>query len=284
MTFDKPIDVSYSDMCIYIDEHIYTEDCDLNLVYKYLYFLVQMLARKRNLLKYRYIDSFAVFSANELYFRLTNKKQFELVEGTDDYKMTRIKSILNYIQSKLYFLKVDFERSEYYQEACVASEEDSLSYNYDNIIMNSVSQIGLIEFELIMEDVSKTCKRFLQTLPYDFKSKEWLNIYVSTMLTFLNSITLTNKSKKRIEELANTRGLRQYHYETFYDQEQVAPVLFHLPESMSDYIIVLVRQLKHIVGQDLSEILHTRVGDEVGYIKAVTNQFNDEVDTSRYED
>ena len=282
MTFKKPDDVSYIDMCIYIDNHIYEDDCDFNIVYQYLYLLAYMLASSTQMLKYKYLDSFALFAANKMYFRLTNKKQFELNED-GQYKVSRVKSIMNYLKSSIYFLKVDFEQSEYYQEFNISESDDSLSYNYDNIVSNSLSGIDLIEFQMTMNDVSATCQKFLETIPYDKNSTEWLNIYVSTMLTFLNMVTLPNKSKKRLEHLANKRTLRQYHYEDFYEAQE-KPILFHLPESMSDYILVLARQMKHLVGCDLSDILHTKVGNDVILIKSLGDDYAQEVYDTTDED
>lgn len=273
MTFEKPKDTTYIGMCIYIDNHIYEEDCDFNLVYQYLYLLAYMLASSAQMLKYKYLDSFALFAANKMYFRLTNKKQFELNEQ-GEYKVSRVKSIMNYLKSSIYFLKVDFEQSEYYQEISISANEDSLSYNYDNVISNTLSGIDLIEFEMTMGDVTKTCEKFLKTLPYDTNSVEWLNIYISTLLTFLNMVTLDNKSAKRIEHLNQTRGIRQYHYENFYEQQNLQKaVLFHLSNSMSDYIIVLARQLKHLVGRDLSDILHTKVGNDYILVQSLSEDY-----------
>ena len=220
--------------------------------------------------------------SNKMYFRLTNKKQFELNED-GQYKVSRVKSIMNYLKSSIYFLKVDFEQSEYYQEFNISESDDSLSYNYDNIVSNSLSGIDLIEFQMTMNDVSATCQKFLETIPYDKNSAEWLNIYVSTMLTFLNMVTLPNKSKKRLEHLANKRTLRQYHYEDFYEAQE-KPILFHLPESMSDYILVLARQMKHLVGCDLSDILHTKVGNDVILIKSLGDDYAQEVYDTTDED
>ena len=273
MTFKKPDNISFVGMCIYIDNHIYEEDCDFNLVYQYLYLLAYMLASSAQMLKYKYLDSFALFAANKMYFRLTNKKQFEL-NDQGEYKVSRVKSIMNYLKSSIYFLKVDFEQSEYYQEISISANEDSLSYNYDNVISNTLSGIDLIEFEMTMGDVTKTCEKFLKTLPYDTNSVEWLNIYISTLLTFLNMVTLDNKSAKRIEHLNQTRGIRQYHYENFYEQQNLQKaVLFHLSDSMSDYIIVLARQLKHLVGRDLSDILHTKVGNDYILVQSLSEDY-----------
>ena len=284
MTFQKPKDVSYIDMAIYIDDHIYTDSCDLDLVYQYLYLLIYMLAHSTQVLKYKYLDSFALYSANRIYFRITNKKQFE-IDNNGEYKMKRIKSIMNYLKSSIYFLKVDYEQSEYYQELQIDTKNIDLSYNVDNIISTSLSDMDLVDFKMTMGDVTSTCKKFLETIPYDKTSVEWLNIYTSTLLTVLNMITLTSKNSKRVEELSATRGIRQYHYDRFYAQENDSkPILFHLSESMSDYIVVLARQVKLLIGRDLSEILHTKVGNDVVCIEAIAEDYLQDIEGSIYED
>lgn len=269
MTYDKPKNVKYTDMCIYIDENVYEPNHDQVLVYQYIYHVVLMLAKQASLFtEHRYYDGFAIFGANRIYRRLTNKKQFEYnSDGTP--KMTKIKSVLNYAKKILYHLKVDYEQQEYSQ-ALSKDSVDNTDYNYDNIIKSSLSGINLVNFELTMSDVGKTCKKFLQTIPYPVNSAEWLNIYVSVMLTFMNQVTLKNKQLQRIAHLESTCRLRDYHIENFYNTERYSePVLFHLDSSMSNYITVLARQLRHIVGNDLSSILHTDISYDYMLVDAV---------------
>ena len=81
MTFTKPKDVSYTDMCRYIDDNIYTDNFDESLVYEYLYHIIFMLGKQAALFdKHMYYDYFALFGATRVYFRLVNKKQFMLNE------------------------------------------------------------------------------------------------------------------------------------------------------------------------------------------------------------
>lgn len=274
MTFDKPEDISYTEMCIYIDENIYEDEFDADLIYQYLYHIVLMLARKHQLFgKHCYYDGFALFGATRIYFRLTNKKQFQHNDdGTP--KMQKIKSVLNYAKNILYPLKVDYEQSEYCQSIVTTSNDKDIVYNYDNIVKQYLDGLHLVEFDMTMQDVCKTCKVFLSTIPYKRDSVEWLNIYTSVMLTFLNSVTLRNKSKKRIEHLQSTTRLKDSHITSFFEDERdSAPILFHLDSSMSDYITVLTRQLRRIVAKDLSSILHTAVTSDIQLSELSSNEF-----------
>ena len=272
MTYTKPKDKSYTDMCIYIDDHIYTDNYNEELVFEYLYHIILMLALKAKLFNRNcYYDGFAIFAASRVFFRLTNKKQFQLNDSGEPV-MKRIKSVLNYIKSTLYYLKVDYEQQEYAQS--VISEETDCTYNYDNVVRNSIKDLSLVEFELTMNDIAKTCKMFLKTIPYKQTSAEWMNIYTSVLLTFMNSITLRNKSYRRIEHLSSTHRLKDSHLQDmFLTEKYEKPVLFHLDDSMSDYITVLTRQLRKIVAKDLSSIIHTSVSDEIFIATTVVRDY-----------
>lgn len=273
MTFNKPSSVTYTDMCIYIDSNVYSDNIDVNKIYEYLYHIVLMLAKQSNMFsKHKYYDSFALFGASRVYFRLTNKKQFEY-KADGSPKMDRIKSVLNYIKNILYPLKVDFEQQEYAQ-TLVTDEDVALNqYTYNHILTKSVDNITFSEFNLTLSDVTRTCKHFLSTLPYPKDSSMWYNIYISVVLTFLTCITLSNKHKKRLEHLHSTSRLKDSHIDTFYSEARMSnPILFHLPKSMGPYITVLSRELQSIVAKDLSDILHTKVNSDFHISEMVTNE------------
>ena len=258
MTYSKPDNITYAGMCIYIDEHIYEDNHDTELIYKYLYLIVLMLAQKANLFeKYMYYDGFALFAATKIYTRYLNPKQFEY-NSDGEPKLKKLKSVLNYTKNILYPLKVDFEQTEYAQTLGPVSND--VSFNYDSVVRKTLDGIALIDFNLTLADVSKTCKHFLKSIPYKSDTVEWLNIYTSVMLTFLNSVTLDNGQLRHIQYLQENNTLTDSKLITDFNEEyNEKPILFHLDESMSDYILVLARQLRYIVSEDLSDILHTSV-------------------------
>jgi hypothetical protein len=264
MIYQKPKDITYTEMCMYIDDNVYKDNFDERLVYEYIYHIVYMLAKKAQYFKKNsYYDDFAIYGANRVFFRLTNKKQWELKDD-DSPKMEKVKSVLNYIKNILYPLKVDFEQSEYCQSITRETNVEDVSYNFNYVLDDTLNNITFCEFGMTLNDIGKTCNKFLRSIPYKHKSVEWLNIYTSVMLTFLNMVTLTNKRKNRLQHLEGTMRITDQHINDAYDQEaQQKPILFHLDESMSDYILVLTRQLKHIVAKDLSDILHTNVSNDI---------------------
>lgn len=254
--YQKPKDVSYTDMCIYIDTHVYDE-FDEHLVFEYLYHLAGMFAKKgKYFIHSQDYDSFAIFAATQLYMRLIDPRQFPSDSG--EIKLPRIKSILNYIKTVIYPLKVDFQQEHFSQ----LIEEEVLpetEYNFNAILSKQISNLDITEFGLTLQDIAKTCEKFLSTIPYDKKSVDWHNIYTSVMLTFLSSITLRNSHIERIEHLASTMRLEDYHYDIFYREARQDIILYHLPEHMKNYIDVLCRQLNHILAKDLCDILNTKV-------------------------
>ena len=70
MFFEKP-KVRYVDMCMYIDDHVYTDDYDQTLVYQYLYHIILMLAIKRDYFSSSKVtEDFSLYAASTSYVRL----------------------------------------------------------------------------------------------------------------------------------------------------------------------------------------------------------------------
>lgn len=272
MTFKKP-EISYTEMCIYIDENIYKESFDESLIYQYIYHIIYMLAKKAGYFKqHHYYDDFALYAASRVYFRLTSPKQNEL-DSNGNYKLDKIKSVLNYIKKIIYPLKVDFEQGEYCQTISKDAYTEEINYNFTNLLNNSVDELTFCEFGLTFNNIGKTCEAFLKTIPYKPNTGEWLNIYTSVMLTFLNTITLTNRRKNRLEHLNSTMRLNDNHIINAFEEESCKAILFHLPESMNDYILVLTRQLKHLVAKDLSDILHTNISNDLAILPLSVKEY-----------
>ena len=275
MTFPNTEKVSYTKMCIYIDTHAYGDNPDCEKIYIYLYHIMYMLARKAGMFKSHHLyDNFALFSANRLYFRLFNKKQFELKENGEP-KMTKLTSILNYAKRVLYPLKVDFEQSEYCQNISKEIYPEAIAtYNYETLLHNSVDTISAYEFRISLRNISKTCRKFLSTIPVKKDSAEWLNLYISVMLTFLSQVTLSNRQKDRLEHLKSTCRLNDSHIDDAYYQLSIQePILYHLDDTYRDYVLVLVNELKMFISKELSELLRTNATEEALVLNYAVNDY-----------
>ena len=100
MLYEKPKNLKYTDMAIFIDENIYKENLNestINLIFEYLYHLAYMLSKKKKFFNNAEdYENFSLYFSTSTYLRLTNKKQFFKLED-NSYKMPKIKSVLNYI-------------------------------------------------------------------------------------------------------------------------------------------------------------------------------------------
>lgn len=257
MLYSKPRNVTYTEMAIAIDRMAYSEDCDDELLYQYLYLLSYMLAVKSRYFNSASLyDDFAVFVANSAFLRLKNKKQFILDENGEP-RLKRIKSILNYLKTILYPKKVDFEQENYSQtDVQIEDIKDDIfsGYTFANQLSEAAESLMKVDFQCCLDSIAAAFRFYLKDIPYKYKSAEWYNIYTSCLLTFLNSITL---SKKDIHNLINDPHKKQYFevLENLYRKQDEDIILYHLDNSMEDYIRILVRRIKSNISKELTDIL-----------------------------
>lgn len=249
MTYTKPLDVTYTQMAIWIDEHVYTKDVDESLLYEYLYHLSNMLAGQASYfstaLEY---DHFALYSASRLFQRLYNPKQFEL-DDNQQPKMKQIKSILNYIKKVIYPYKVDFE-----MEFSIENKNMDViqvgSFDLGSHMIESASLFDRLEFSVSIDSIASIVRSHLKKIPKRKNSSEWTNIYLSCMLTLLDSITLTRAMLSKYDALKLKK--EEYLDSVYEELRYQKPILYHLPDSMSNYIRVLVNELRHVLASELS--------------------------------
>lgn len=250
-------------MAIAIDDMAYSDDCNDELLFEYLYHLSMMLAAKACYFKSaKHYDDFAIFMASSAYFRLRNPKQYAL-DANGQPKMTKLKSILNYLKVILYPRKVAFEQQNYAQTEITLNEDENVMYvghTFANKISDSVDDLMKVEFRSCLGDCCNSIKEFLKSIPYKYKSAEWYNIYFSCLLSFLNSITLSKAEELRLRSAKYRINDHSLLLESYNKQQyEDFVILFHLDNCMKDYIRILVIQIKHIIAKDLSELLHTEI-------------------------
>lgn len=264
MTYKKDNDLSYLDMSLYVDKEIYTENPDVETVYKYLYLIIYMLSKNSHMFLHNDdYDKFALYMASKIYFRLTNKDQYRYNEDGSP-KLDRVKNVMNYIKQTIGVYKIRYQKEEFAQNITHEEYELDVNYSFDNVLQTYVDKLNFCEFKLTFNNIDKTCKQFLKTIPYKQNTVEWLNIYTSVMMTLLKRLTPTTEHYEKIKSLNNRLKCETYHIADIYDELATQkPVLYHLPQHMSNYIDVLSRQLKHIIAKDLSDIYHTNISMDV---------------------
>lgn len=275
MLYKKPQGVSYTDMCIYIDTHAYKENKteeERELIYKYVYLISHMLAVKMHLFSdYKYYSDFAIWYTTQIFYRLESPKQYEL-DDEGNPKLTKITSILNYIKSTIAARKITFEQKEYSQTISKEDCNNTIEYNYSlyDKVNEGLDYLYKAEFDLCLEDCCKSIRKYLSRIPY--KGSLWYNIYLSCILTFLNSVTLSNKD---IDRLMNLKSTLNIDFTSLYKKETQDPViLYHLDKSMKDYILVLFRQIKHELAMELSQISDVYVGTDSGIYSVMMQELN----------
>ena len=248
MLYKKPNNLKYTTMAIYIDENIYKPDHDQETIYKYLYFLAIMLAHKENLFNIEdEYEEFAIYYASQLYLRLTNKKQFEYNDAGEP-KLKRVKSILNYMKSTIGQRAAEFDKYEYDYTSNKITDDVAVSYSFRQLVSESTDFLGRVEFEACLGDIIKGLRAYLTHIPYSENSIIYNNIYLSCLLSFLNSIVLDSRSLKKLSNSYSPEQLEAL----YKKQNKDFVILFHLPAEMKGYIQTLTNGMKHYIAKDLS--------------------------------
>ncbi len=252
MIFEKDPKTRYVDMAIYIDNHIYTNDYDEELVYQYLYFLIYMLSKKKKYFSSeKSYDDFSIWLATKMYVRLTDPRQFD-----ENEKLDKITSVLNYIKGILYAKKVEYNFEIEYQttmgkfhskyiedfddDALIEFYRPAVESKNNEIIRDSLMDLFKIIPKLFRDELNKS--------PYKNNKLMFHNLYLSCMLTFIKSTTIPNSKLERIHKLLLKHPNA--------DISKLSPstdfevVLWDVPEYLTDYIKLLFNRVKkHIVDE-----------------------------------
>ncbi len=242
MTFQKPANITYTQMCIYIDDNIYSGSYDENLVYQYLYLLTHMLAQKMKYFEHLSdCDEFSLYMASRLYMRLTNSNK------------PHIKSILNYLKRTIGVQRITWE--EKYRTPSNKNGDQIFYFDTHNIANSLVDETSLYDYksyDTILSSLESIVSTHLRKIPYKKESPEWYNIYLSVILTLIDSFTPNKEQLNSIVEV--TEGRKDHLLNNIYRHlRNKDPILFHLDESMKPYIKVLVMEIRHAIAAEFSE-------------------------------
>lgn len=250
MTYTKPKNMKYTDMCIYFDNnfHVNPEDRDDALLYQYMYHIIYMLAcKQRYFLNYYDYDEFAIFAANMLYVRFDKFDR----EGKP------IKSILNYIKASLYALKATYISKTKTQNLSISNgfDADSFTNNLKSMHQHNYSKTKGLS-KAIIESIEElpfiTYKIVLKT-PYRNNLIMIKRLYQSCILTLLNEFTPSNflrdkidrRNERSIEDMTIDNEMKLLH------REHVNVVLWKLSREFEDYVLVLTRKIKKELSNEL---------------------------------
>jgi hypothetical protein len=192
--------------------------------------------------------------------RLTDSRQFD-----DGNKIEKIRSILNYIKKTLFSIRRDYCKKYVNEKDLNTTEVISVDANAVSMYINRVvDPITRVEFRDYIGDLRDTIRQFLKGIPFKYGTVMWDNVYISCMLSFLNSITLKNRDIRRIKEFKRPNSLNDELITKLYLNEKYnSTILYHLDDSMYNYITVLTNRVRHKLANDLSNTLHEYVPSQI---------------------
>lgn len=236
--------VSFTDMCIYIDNNIYQENFDSDKCYQYMYHIFYTLAVKgRFFNSAKDYDEYALYGATRLFLRYQKRN------------LNVIKSVLNYVKRILYPTKVEYQAQTFNQVFKQDVEEEvtkNLQDEMGNVAISQNDGMMRTEFEYYLREIPNTIKEFLKGIPYANDKVMMHNIYLSCLLSVLNSFTMSNENIRRLKNKQNRNLPVDNLLESIYREEkQNAIILFNLDISMYNYISTLVSKIYSIIRKDL---------------------------------
>lgn len=258
VTFNKPAGMKYTDMCIYIDKNMQWcvktgEYPDIeNKIYEYLYHIFYALACKDNYFsRFDDYDQYALYSAARLYILLRDKyiKAGTVVRGRE---IVPVKNTLDFIRSVMPHFRTDFQNQNFAIVFNPEINQDTSIIEADmkNAIRSDYQNSLEEDFQEVASQIPQFIKQIVRHTPYKKDKVMVRNLYMSCLLTLLNDITIPNRLKNKLNKSKVNDGeavARMYHYNI------EEPVLWHLDVGMSDYIRLLVTEVKYKFTEEFKE-------------------------------
>lgn len=277
----------YSRMAIFFDENFYSENRDDTTCYNYMRNIYGMLASKKKYFSnYDDYTGYAYFSANIIYMRFLKKLK----------KGERIISVLNYIKSTLYPLKIMYQNQAF---NCVTKRDDDTDCNHLNAnirdslresVQDSYSSLANNEILNVFKNVSKYVDTVLKKeLPLPLVNDKSLmhKMRISCLISLCGHFTLSNENKKRLKNIENTKGyvdittyLRAIKDETYTNISR-----WRLDYGQScEYIEIIINEIKQLMMKDISEIKEHYKLSESTIDDILASAWENKSSTTSYED
>ena len=198
-------------------------------------------------------EQFCFYASNYIYFRIKKPK----LKGGKTEEDVRIKSILNYLKTSLGCLRIKYSKTITKPENVDEIEESTLCSQdrVDFVVRQSLDRANKVDFSLCLGDVCKTIKKFINKTPYGGTIKE-RNLYISCLMSMLNMTTLRTSSKEFLAKERKRVRVTDLMVNELYEKEREDfVILYHLDDSLKDYVRILTLRAYNIVKEDLSRIL-----------------------------
>ena len=267
MLFQKPKDMKYTDMCIYVDKIVARgnpTEAEQNTIFQYLYHIAFMLAHKQKYFNAsHYYDEFAIYFATSVMQRLFYNPRLSEVDENGDPVLAPIKSVLNYMKNVCYPRKVEFEQENYSQKYTETFDTREWSQSFNRDPYEEVKETDILFY---LRDLPKTIKYLIYEHNFYKNDKVMMkNIYLSCLLSFLNIITFSEADKEKFETAYTSVDAKYRLLAKIYAKNRTEGIiLYHLDAEYEDYIRVLVNKIFRYLKQDIMEISNQyTISDEV---------------------
>lgn len=244
--FEKPADMKYSDMCIYIDNTFYTENCDKDLCFQYMCSLAYMLARKA---KY-----FSNTTDYQDYSYFLAKEVFRRMSKTDK---PQLKSVSNYMKSIMRFRKNAYLRDTFVE---IIDPEYDTAWNsdlYESRLRDQIESLqnGPKQMEII--DVLSHIPDYIkESIPKIYIKDKLIyhNLYLSVELTLLNSFTLpTKKDPNNMARISNNTGYENYLWSNL-DIDDI--ILWGLNDDYKSLVQLIINKTRIRLKDEIYDVIH----------------------------
>lgn len=249
MLYSKPDDIRYTDMCIDWDKHFYEQPRDDDKYFMYLYLILYMLACKENYFKnYEDYDGYSRWAAITLYARILRKEK----------NGEKITNILDYVKGCMSHTRTDYQKEAF---RYVTKENDEEVGNYSFVYRNSIARDYCNEDiiasnEEVFDSIPNRIKKLIKNTPYKNDKVMCKKLYMSCLLTFLNSITLPNDKirKLKIKE-KKVKGDEGYFIKQLQECKKEEPILWELDSKYSQTVQVLVNLFRSQISDEI-DVIH----------------------------
>ena len=264
VTYNKNNNLRYTQLCMYIDEHMKDvintgENPDIeSTIFEYLYHIIYALAKKSCYFhKFEDYDDYALYAASEIYLTMHNK-YIHAGEEKRGRIIVPIKSCLNFIKKVMGPLKIDYQRKEFEAvadaalghdtEGMLKSARESVQADYRNDLWN--------DLEEALKTIPNYIRRYLARSPFRNDKDMCSKLYISAMLTLLNSITLPQKLRNRLDRKAfnDTSAKITSRFSNSYKANDEEVILWHLDQGFKVFVWVLMRKAKGHFTKEFREI------------------------------
>ena len=261
MTFYKPKDLTFTQIAQWVDANHMCAHCDEEKLCQYIYHLVVLKTQQCAFFNdTEQLDDFSLYCTSRLLQKIRKNRQTGEV----------IKSITNYIKTVIGHYKAD-----YISEFCSGSPEYEIA-NFDicdfsDYLIDTASSSDFHHYWYDCIRTSDVICNHLKTIPRKKNSAEWTNIYTSCLLTLTDRIRAATEIIKKADikdpQILNRiiRNLRKR-----------SPILYHLDDTKSMYISVLVNELTHALASEISHSIASKVSVSACMRNLITAASNEE--------